>query len=847
MRVRMTIVAGLATLAGSAGLYPLFSGGGWFVHALGAVVAVMAGGMLVRRFRVPAVFSAFGGVAALHLYLTAVHVPGAAWLGVIPTPSSERALADLIGDGWQAANQYAAPVPLVPGISLLAAAGVGLVAVLVDLLAVRLRRAAPAGLPLLAMYSVPAAVREDDVSWLAFGLGALGFLALLMSDSREQVGGWGRAVFTPRWSEEVPMAGAGAPQDGPARGERPDSSALAASGRRIGAAAVAVAVLLPAAVPGIHPRGLFGMGGGGEGDGGLRTVTTPDPLVSLKRELARQDDSVVLTYRSDDPAGPDYLRLYALDRFDGDRWTYNALQSSEEDRLAGRTLPAAPGLGAAPSHVVKTRVQVRPEVKRMTFLPVPYAPARVSIKGDWRVHPASLMVYSLRDSAGGRSFTVESIRAQPSGAELAAASSAPSDILDQYASVPGNVPPQVKALAREVTSGATTGYGQAVRLQRWFTEKGGFRYDLAAQPPQHGGELADFLLHNRRGYCEQFAAGMAVMARVLGIPSRVAMGYTPGEQNRAGEWTVRSRDAHAWPELYFEGAGWVRFEPTPAGPAGQGTAVAPAYSEPSSDAPGREAGQENAPKPGSPSSEPEPGTPGSGPRHNQDLGPADGPAAEPVITDDDGGGGFPMAWLGAALLVALMLLSVPLVVRLLSRRRHWAAVAPRGKKPRRDAPPRRRGPSPGIGRDPDPADAAHAAWGEMRADALDHGLDWRASDSPRAVARRLGELLELDDPGSGALGRIAHAEELARYSRSQQAVPPESLKADVRTVREAFAASVGRGTRLRARLLPPSTVDLTFSVLRGAGGRTLEAANRLDDLAGRLGRRVRRKDRGHPE
>ena len=79
----------------------------------------------------------------------------------------------------------------------------------------------------------------------------------------------------------------------------------------------------------------------------------------------------------------------------------------------------------------------------------------------------------------------------------------------------------------------------------------------------------------------------------------------------------------------------------------------------------------------------------------------------------------------------------------------------------------------------------------------------------RHCARRLGELLELDPDGARALTRIARAEELARYSLSRSPEPPERLRADVRTVREAFAASVGRRARLRAKLLPPSTMAET--------------------------------------
>ncbi|MFC9974007.1 DUF3488 and DUF4129 domain-containing transglutaminase family protein [Spirillospora sp. NPDC127200] len=833
MRIRLTVMAGLATLAGSVGLYPLFTGRTWFWAGLGAVLSVAAGGLLVRRFRIPAVFNAIAGLAALHLYLTVVYASGEALFGVVPTAGSLRRLAALAGEGWEAANNYAAPVPQVPGIMLLAAAGVGLVAVLVDLLAVRLRRTAPAGLPLLAMYSVPAAVREDSVGWAAFAVGALGFLALLVTDAREQVGGWGRVVFTPRWSERVPLAGAaeeGGADDGGGR-ERPDVGALAASGRRIGMAAVAVAVLLPMAIPGVQPRGLFGLGGGG-GGGGSQTVTTPDPLVSLKRELTRPDDAVVLTYRTDARERPDYLRLYALDRFDGDRWSYYSLQSTAKDRLTDQELPPPPGLGAVRTQRVTTRVKVERRVRNMTFLPVPYAPARVSIKGDWRMDAASRMVYSLRDSAGGRSYTVTSLQAMPTAQQLGASGGSPVDVLRRYTALPRTMPPEVVKLAHDVTTGALTPHRKAVLLQRWFARDGGFTYDLSAPPPQRGNDLTGFLLRDKRGYCEQFAAAMALMARALNIPARVAMGYTPGTQTAPGVWTVRSRDAHAWPELYFEGTGWVRFEPTPAGAAGQGTAVTPPYSEPTSDQ-AIERGTESAPAPTPAESAPATAGPDAAARRDLDR-PDPGAGADGAEEED---GGAPTGWIAGTVLV-LALLAAPMAARLVTRRRRWAAVPPAGPEA---AGGRGGGDGPG-GAEPDAgrtgrADgagaAAHAAWREMRSDALDHGLAWRSSDTPRATARRLSQLLELDAETARALGRIARAEEMARYSPVPADAPAEALRADVRKVREAFAASVSRQARLRAKLLPPSTVASTRSATREA---LQEAAARMAVVTGRAGR-----------
>ena len=120
-------------------------------------------------------------------------------------------------------------------------------------------------------------------------------------------------------------------------------------------------------------------------------------------------------------------------------------------------------------------------------------------------------------------------------------------------------------LAREVTAGATSRFEKAVRLQDWFREDGGFRYSLTERGPGNStDDLLDFLSPDGRvGYCEQFAASMAVMGRSLGIPSRVAVGFLRPDKVEEGHYVYSAHDLHAWPEMYFDGIGWVRFEPTP--------------------------------------------------------------------------------------------------------------------------------------------------------------------------------------------------------------------------------------------------------------------------------------------
>jgi transglutaminase-like putative cysteine protease len=813
MKTRLTITAAAATLLSTIGLYPLFIGWGWFWPGFGAIIVVSAAGTLTRRFRLPSIFNLTSSLAALYLYLTVAYSAHEAFLWFVPTPASAARLGTLMGQGWATANKYTAPVPLSHGVALLATLGVGLVASTVDLLAAGLRRAAPAGLPLLAMYSVPAAVREESVNWLAFTLGAAGFMALLLADSREQVNGWGRHVPHARWSEEAP-------------GERPGYGAMAGTARRVGLAAIALAVVVPMAVPGIHPKGLLGLGGPGERSTGSGTVRKPDPMVSLRRELQRPGDSVVLTYRTNDPEPPDYLRLWALDLFEAGQWTYSSFNGTPKDRIKGRDLPPAPGLAdGTPVRTVTTKVTIDRHAKGFEFLPLPYAPVRVDVKGDWRVHPASLMVYSLHDVADGRGYTVTSRRPEPTAAQLQTAGRPPADITNRYLAVSPEVPESVHLLALQHTRGARTAYQQAVKLQEWFTSPA-FAYSLAAPPPEDAGDLLDFLTRHRVGYCQQFAGAMAVLARTLGIPARVAAGYTAGTRQPDGTWVVRSRDAHAWPELYFEGVGWVRFEPTPSA-SGQGTATTPSYAEAA--AAGADSGSEggvSAP-PSAPAGAGGRATPGAGP-HGHRLDEPGGRAG--TAPQRHTGLGVPVGWISGILLV-LLILAVPMGLRLAARRRRWAqAVRAAGHESAGRLPARplwtRRDSVPA-----DPWEAAHAAWAEMRADAIDHGLPWRASDSPRAAAHRLAELLELADPASAALHRIALAEERARYA----SVPASAgtLRADVQIMRNVIAESVDRRARLRARLVPPTAM----SALRDAGTRSLET---FDRLLGRLGELRRR-------
>jgi hypothetical protein len=130
--------------------------------------------------------------------------------------------------------------------------------------------------------------------------------------------------------------------------------------------------------------------------------------------------------------------------------------------------------------------------------------------------------------------------------------------------VPRNLPPQVADLARAVAGDAPTTEQQALALETYLRE---LPYSYAVQPlPGNGDAVEQFLFDMRQGYCTYYASAMAVMARSLGIPARVAIGYATGEYDAANlTYTVYEKDAHAWPELYINRR-WTPFEPTPIRP-----------------------------------------------------------------------------------------------------------------------------------------------------------------------------------------------------------------------------------------------------------------------------------------
>lgn len=137
-----------------------------------------------------------------------------------------------------------------------------------------------------------------------------------------------------------------------------------------------------------------------------------------------------------------------------------------------------------------------------------------------------------------------------------------------YTQLPDNLPQRVIDLAHTITEGSTTQYEQVRAIESYLKEEGGFQYSVSQTPfvPADRDYVDHFLFDSQIGYCDNFSSAMVVLCRALGIPTRWAKGFNSGEEMMNGSETyyeVTNANAHSWPVVYFDEAGWIPFEPTP--------------------------------------------------------------------------------------------------------------------------------------------------------------------------------------------------------------------------------------------------------------------------------------------
>jgi hypothetical protein len=586
---------------------------------------------------------------------------------------------------------------------------------------------------------------------VAFAAPAAGFAVLLWADQR------GRLVDSAR-------AGSGSPLG---------TGTLPAL--RTGALALMAGALLPAFVPVLAEGSLAGgFGGAGTGNG---VGAALDPVAEMTGQLNRPEplDLLRLSTTVDDPG---YLRAVALDEYTGTGWHMSNLNGQRSIATEGALAPLP---GDENSRRVRAQVTVLGHDDQ--FLPVGYTPLSVEVQGsraeNWRFDRDGTTIFGRDVTTAGLTYAFTAEQPRPTVQDLEASPvPAVDDEMMRYTRLP-ELDPSVTELAATLTAAARTPYERVRDVLDHFTDRAnGFVYSLSTSPGTTGDDLADFL-RVKRGYCEQYAGAMAVLVRAAGVPARVVLGYTPGRQQPDGTRTVTTDDAHAWVEAWFDGLGWIPFDPTP---IAANRAVELPW------APRVETLDDTVAEPTVPSASlPAPAGPTAELDRDDQFTPLDQQAA---AAD---GALVPRLSAAGGVLVLLGVAAVPAVARGRARQRRLADGSP------------------------------GALWEELLATTADLGIAVHGTTTARQLARQLAERLSTVEPAAVAAVRtLALAQERAVYG------PPTATGADpsagtaLRTVRRALLRQATRGQRVRAALWPAST-------LADAAGR----------LSARLPRRLR--------
>ncbi|WP_060178160.1 transglutaminaseTgpA domain-containing protein [Streptomyces sp. IMTB 1903] len=793
-RAKLTVFAALATLLTSWSLSPLVESQAWLLQAALLLTVQSAVGAGARRVPLARSLTVAAQLLVSLLLLALLFAGKVESTGSGPLAYFVTDFGSLFAQGVHDVGEYAIPAPLTDGIQLLLVSGVLLIGLLVDLLAVTARTAAAAGLPLLALYSVAAGLSGGgEASWLSFLLAGCGYLVLLLSEGRDRLAQWGRVFGSaPR--------GRGAADSGISGSVQ--ATAPVRFGRRIGAMALGLALVVPAALPALDD-GLLGSPKDGEGAGGSGgTISAVNPLVSLQSNLNAQDNRVVLRYRTDNPQQSEqYLRILALDEFNGVKWEASGRALTD----VPQQMPVPPGLG---DQVREAAAEVTTNITAsdgytQRYLPMPYPATAVEIGGKWRFEPVGRTLVGdqlARDryqTVQGAEYKVRSLLLKPTAQQLQKAPAPDPAVREEYTKVPDNLPPVVADTARQVTQGAKDDYSRAVRLQDFFAVSGGFRYDTQTASGTGPQAVARFLA-DKEGFCIHFAFSMAAMSRTLGIPARVAVGFTPGEKQSDGVVNVSMRDAHAWPELYFQGVGWTRFEPTPR----SGLNV-PDYSR--TQAP---AAQPSAPAPlpsqGAVQPAPAPSASAECPPEMKKLGECGPTAPQQSAARDEGPSPATVLGWAAVVVAALGLPLLPLLWRSRLRARRL-----------------------GTGE-------VLAAWRELGDAAWDVGVAPDEALSPRRAASRVVDLGRLEPDAAAAVHRVAGAVERSLYAPPGAEASYAGLADDVRAARAGLLAAAGRAARLRALLLPRSAARISWAAAARWSALASAASARLTSLRLRL-------------
>lgn len=656
------LLVGLALVA----YEPVFGSYGRYTGAVaGSAIAATLLATVLRRRRVPARFAVLAGLVGAGLYLSYTVLVRELSAGVVPGPDTIRALRSGIGRGWQETLDRPLPIEDRTDTLVWLVAVTWLAAHLTADLVQRTRLAVLPLAPSLVLFglALPLTSTAGQPSLLLTGaLIAVSLVAVLVRAAPD--------------ARTVQRTGAS-----PTELAEFHSRSLLSSRLRLGLPIVALAVVAAPLVAEVvttkdpfDPRDL------------RSEIVLPenvaDPLGQLKAQIGANPPRAAFRVAFGSPGDAVTVRRVSvlhLDRYDGVRWTSTGRFGdatnplvARDDLSAGRDVTQRYTIGSTDD----------------PWLPVAGQPVRTDLpNAAYDPEGGDLLATG---TVSGLSYEVVSRVPDPTPEQLATARHARGADLDRYHGLEGAVPEEIRTFATEATEGAASTGDALLKLEQFL--RSGYAYDDDAPAGHSYGRLVTFLTTDRRGTAEQFAAAYAVMARALGYPARVVVGYKVVEEVdgelRPREF-VTSADYHAWVEVRLDELGWVAIDPTPR-PGDVPLPDRPTETPATTVAPQQQPGGQRTP---------------------QEAGPSEGlPEVDP--TDDNLGSRAVAIAAGTIGVVALLVTAVVLVI--------VAAKAQR-RRSRRNAPT--------------PADRVVGAWDEVVDRLLELQFPIGSSMTPRDVER----------------------------------------------------------------------------------------------------------------
>jgi transglutaminase-like putative cysteine protease len=763
--LRHAAVALAASWLSVAALLAVLRSGVWLTHSMTAMAVIIILGTFARAVRLPrpliVVAQLIIGLGLVIALQVSKHAPG----GFVPGPGALRDLGHRLNDGVGDLTHTAYPMHPTPGVNTLIVLSAVGAAIAVDALVVSYHRAEVGGAVLVALYAVPGAVLPNGWRGSYFVLPTLAFLMLLLDDNIDRARSWG--------SETIVEPGAAA--------------------RRVTVQAGAVVLVLAVAIGGLPniTHGLFKHSGIGYKP--PQPLQTLDPLKEM-RDYLRSPDNPPLIDHQTNSNWPDeeYLDAVTLDEFDGKGWRAGNRSVTKFDG----TLPP-PILGPdVPVAQVNAQLHGRTGI-RSDYLPMPRPATDVQVKGDWRLAPETgdVLSFTGHHQVDGKSWTVTAEDRDPDPKAITGTVTGGPTVA-AYLELPADLPPLIISEAKRITATAHSALEAGRALQEYFRNAKTFTYDTG--PAGSGGDAIKTLLATKHGDAEQFAAVVAVMARTLDIPARVAVGFTAGQVQADGSRLISGHDAHAWPELFLPQVGWTRFEPTPGVASSQPrplhwlTVAKPKAS----------------PKPKPEKQQPQQSESQPQPQPQQSSGGQDSCANNPTncqhkpppVPHDH----FADRRAAALLALAILLfLAAPRLLRTAVTRRRWARCAALARMTQQNSA--------------NATFVARMAWWELRDAALDLGYSWPRSRTPRQAGDVLTERAAFTPDAVAELDYLLTTVERIRYAPAvEHRADHLRLRTAVLRVRDDLAAAAPRVDRVRAAVLPRTLWQILRDWLRPA-------------------------------